>query len=187
MKRKSFPLTCPKSKKIKTMENEKTPLSDTNKRENFIQWEEYFMLSARLAAERSKDPHTQVGSVIVGVNNRILGTGYNGLCNGVSNDIGLWGKHSNNPLENKYLYVCHAELNAILNCDRVPRKCVLYSTLYPCNDCSKAIIQSGIRRVVYANEPDWTKATYKASKMMFEMSGIDVCKYTGRNEIKLNI
>lgn len=154
------------------------------KRDNYIKWKDYFMLSAKIASERSKDPCTQVGAVIVNNENKIIGTGYNGLCNGISDDSGLWRKDSENPLENKYFYVCHAELNAVLNTSTTTKGCTMYCTLYPCSECAKVIIQSGIKKVVYANEPKWEKLSYQASKKMFEMVGIEIEKYKQEQENK---
>lgn len=157
------------------------------KRKDYIKWNDFFMLSAKLASERSKDPNTQVGAVIVNNENRIVSSGYNGFCNGISDDEFSWGKNSENPLLNKYFYVCHAELNAILNCAHKPKGCTIYCTLFCCNECAKAIIQSGIKKVVFANEPDKMKDTYKASLKMFETAGVKVEKYKGIKEFKINV
>ena len=118
----------------------------SDKREDYISWDEYFMAVAQLAGMRSKDPHTQVGACIVSEDNKILSMGYNGFPRGCSDDEFPWGKTSENPLENKYLYTTHSELNAILNYRGGSLEgAKLYVTLFPCNECCKAIIQAGIK------------------------------------------
>ena len=114
------------------------------KRTDYLSWDEYFMSIAMLSAMRSKDPSTQVGACIVNSEKRILSMGYNGMPKHCSDDEFPWDRDGS-PLSSKYLFVCHAELNAILNCNSGSVKgCTVYSTLFPCNECAKAIIQSGI-------------------------------------------
>ena len=121
------------------------------KRQDYLSWDEYFMGIAELSARRSKDPSTQVGACIVDDNNKIMSVGYNGMPHCCSDDEYPWGRDEG--LDSKYLYVCHAELNAILNCAvGSVRGCSVYTTLFPCNECAKAIIQSGIKRVVYGEK-----------------------------------
>ena len=121
------------------------------KRENYLSWDEYFMAITELSAMRSKDPSTQVGACIVSDDNRILSIGYNGAPNGFNDDEFPWGRDGEN-LNTKYPYVCHAEMNAILNY-RGSRKDLegskIYVDLFPCNECAKMIIQSGIKEVIY--------------------------------------
>ena len=121
------------------------------KREEYLNWDEYFMGVAKLTAMRSKDPNTQVGACIVDNEKRILSVGYNGAPNGFDDDKFPWDR-SGIPLETKYLYVCHAEMNAITNF-RGSRKdlkdSTIYVDLFPCNECAKQIIQSGIKHVIY--------------------------------------
>ena len=155
------------------------------KRQDYLTWNEYFMFSACLAAERSKDPVTQVGAVIVNENNRIIGSGYNGFCNGISDDSLSWGKGSSDPLNNKYMYVCHGELNAIMNCIQFSKGCTMYVTLFPCAECAKAIIQSGIKKIVYAHTPDKEKPTYKASTVLLSLAGIETVLYEGKRSFSL--
>ena len=120
------------------------------KRTDYISWDEYFMGVALLAARRSKDPNTQVGACIVSPDNIILSTGYNGLPCCCSDDVFPWEREG---AETKYPYVVHAELNAILNAGgRVLRGARLYVALFPCNECAKAIIQSGIREIIYFSD-----------------------------------
>ncbi|MBE5924640.1 MAG: dCMP deaminase family protein [Lachnospiraceae bacterium] len=142
------------------------------KRDDYLSWDQYFMGIALLSAERSKDPNTQVGACIVDENNKILSVGYNGMPSGCNDDKMPWGRVGK-PLENKYFFVCHAELNAILNYGAGSLKGArCYSTLFPCNECAKAIIQSGIKEVVYLSDKySDTEATI-ASKMMFDMVGV---------------
>lgn len=134
------------------------------------------MSVAVLSSKRSKDPATQVGACIVTEDKRIVGIGYNGFpsMEHTSNDSQLpWAKNSPNALETKYLYVCHAELNAILNKNQSDiRGSSLYTTLFPCNECAKLIIQSGISRVVYLSDAKAQLPTMKASRKMLQLAGL---------------
>ncbi|MDO4289087.1 MAG: dCMP deaminase family protein [Eubacterium sp.] len=142
------------------------------KRENYLSWDEYFMGIALLSAQRSKDPGTQVGACIVSPENKILTMGYNGMPTGCHDDEMPWEREGE-PLDTKYLYVCHAEFNAILNNGgRSLKGATLYATLFPCNECAKAIIQSGIVRVVYLEDKYADTDAVIASKRMFEMTGV---------------
>ncbi len=142
------------------------------KRQEYLSWDEYFMGIAMLSAKRSKDPSTQVGACIVNKDKRIMSMGYNGMPRLCSDDEFPWDKNEN-PLDSKYLYVCHAELNAILNCDRGNvRDCICYTTLFPCNECAKAIIQSGIAEVVYMEDKYAESDSVIASKKMFDTAGV---------------
>ena len=164
---------------------------DVNKkRENYISWEEYFMSIAKLSAMRSKDPSTQVGACIVSNDNRILSIGYNGAPNGFSDEEFPWAREGNN-LDTKYPYVCHAELNAILNyrgSKKDLENAKIYVDLFPCNECAKAIIQSGIKEVIYdCNKYDGSSRV-QASMMMFDAAGVKYHQYqrSGRKiEIEL--
>ena len=121
-------------------------------RDRYLKWDDYFMSVAFLSAQRSKDPNKQVGAVIVGPDRVIMGVGYNGFPRGCSDSDLPWAKKSANgdPMETKYAYVCHAEMNAIMNKNSQSlHGATLYVTMYPCNECAKLIIQSGIREVVY--------------------------------------
>ena len=142
------------------------------KRQDYLSWDEYFMSIAILSAKRSKDPSTQVGACIVNNDKRILSMGYNGMPRCCSDDEFPWDKNEN-PLESKYLYVCHAELNAILNCHSgTVRGCTCYTTLFPCNECAKAIIQSGIAEVVFMEDKYSDSDSVIASKKMFDTAGV---------------
>lgn len=158
-----------------------------NKREDYITWDEYFMGIAKLSAERSKDPNTQVGCCIVSDENKILSMGYNGFPTGCSDDDFPWGKGEG--LDSKYLYSTHSELNAILNYPGASLKNArLYVTLFPCNECAKAIIQAGIRTVVYDCDKYADTPSVQASKRMFAAAGVRVVQYhrSGR-EIRITL
>ncbi len=142
------------------------------KREDYLSWDEYFMGIALLSSMRSKDPSTQVGACIVNSEKRILSMGYNGMPRCCSDDEFPWDR-GGDPLNSKYLFVCHAELNAILNCDSGNvRGCTVYTTLFPCNECAKAIIQSGIAEVVYMSDKYADSDSVLASKRMFDTAGV---------------
>lgn len=147
------------------------------KRQDYINWNEYFMGIAILSAQRSKDGNTQVGACIVNQENRIVSVGYNGMPTGCNDDEMPWEREGA-FLETKYPFVCHAELNAILNSAAVSLQgCTLYVTLYPCNECAKAIIQSGIRHVVYLDNKYAGMDATLASEMMLRMAGVKVEAY----------
>ena len=158
------------------------------KREDYISWDEYFMGIAILSGERSKDPNTQVGACIVGADNRILSVGYNGFPNGCSDELFPWAREGN-ELETKYPFVAHSELNAILNYRGGSLEgSKLYVSLFPCNECAKAIIQAGIRTVIYDSDKyDGTPGNI-ASKRMFDAAGVEYKQYkhSGR-EVKIQL
>ena len=139
-----------------------------NKRENFIDWDTYFMLIAKISSMRSKDPNTQVGACIINNDRKIVSCGYNGAPTGFSDEIMPWNREGD--FENtKYPYVCHAELNAILNSNADLRGCTIYVDLFPCNECAKAIIQSGIKKVIYLSDKyNGTKENIVSKKLFDE-------------------
>ena len=140
------------------------------KRDSYISWDEYFMGIALLAANRSKDPNTQVGACIVSPENIIISTGYNGFPNGCSDDEFPWEREGE---ETKYPYVVHAELNAILNAGgRRLSGARIYVGLFPCNECAKAIIQSGIREIIYLSDKYCGTEGNIASKRMLDAAGV---------------
>lgn len=145
------------------------------KRENVLTWNQYFMGLAHLSAMRSKDPNTQVGAVIVDQQNRVVSIGYNGFPRGCSDDTFSWNKSNHDFLDNKQAYVVHAELNAILNAPLSVQGCRLYVSLFPCNECAKAIIQSGISEVIYECDKYKDTDSVIASKNMMDAAGV---KYT---------
>ena len=149
----------------------------SEKRKDYISWDEYFMGIAQLSAMRSKDPNTQVGACIVSKENKILSMGYNGFPKGCDDDEYPWNRDGD-VYDSKYAYVTHGELNAILNyrggsLDGTK----LYVTLFPCNECAKAIIQSGIRRIVYDSDKYETTPAVVASKKMLNAAGVVLQRY----------
>ena len=142
------------------------------KKADYLKWDEYFMGIALLSAQRSKDPNTCVGACIVSQDNKILSVGYNGMPKGCSDDEYPWDREGD-ELETKYFYVCHAELNAILNYTGSDIKGArVYTTLFPCNECAKALIQAGVTEVIYyCDKYDGTKANI-AAKRMFTSAGV---------------
>ena len=154
----------------------------SEKRTDYISWDEYFMGVAILSSMRSKDPGTQVGACIVSPNNKILSMGYNGFPIGCSDDEFPWNREGN-PLDNKYFYSTHSELNAILNYRGGSlENCKIYVTLFPCNECAKAIIQSGIKEIVCGCDKYADTPSVIASKRMLTTAGVKITEYskTGR-------
>jgi dCMP deaminase len=147
------------------------------KRQDYIKWDTYFMGIAILSSMRSKDPNTGVGACIVSEDNKILSLGYNGMPIGISDDEYPWEREGD-LLDTKYPYVCHAELNALLNYTGSRLKgAKIYVTLFPCNECTKALIQSGIKEVIYAADKYADTDSVRASKRMMDTVGITYRKY----------
>lgn len=143
------------------------------KRIGYLEWSEYFMATAFLAAQRSKDPSTQVGAVIVNAERKIVGIGYNGFPTGCDDDAFPWNKLGSDPMQLKYMYVVHAEVNAILNKNsETVKDCTMYVALFPCNECAKMIIQAGVRHVVYLSDKHAHKPQTNAAKRMFDAAGV---------------
>ncbi len=142
------------------------------KRDDYISWDEYFMGIAMLSAKRSKDPSTQVGACIVDKDNKVVGIGYNGFPIGCSDDNLPWVREGDNNNETKYPYVVHAEANAILNSTKDLHGARIYVDLFPCNECAKLIIQSGIKEVVFLSDKYKESDSVKASRKMFKLSGV---------------
>lgn len=156
----------------------------SEKRKDYISWDEYFMGVAYLSSMRSKDPNTQVGACIVGEDNRILSMGYNGFPNGCSDDVFPWGK-TGEDIDIKYLYSTHSELNAILNYRGGSLEgAKMYVTLFPCNECAKAIIQAGIKCIVYDCDKYADTPEVIASKKMLKSAGVKYVPYS-RNGRKI--
>lgn len=143
---------------------------------NYISWDEYFMGVALLSAKRSKDPSTKVGACIVNTKKRIVGIGYNGFPYGCDDDVFPWDRDKEEFLDNKYAYVVHAEPNAILNAACSLDNCTLYVSLFPCNECAKLIIQSGIKKVIYIDDKYNGTDSNKASKKMFNAAKVTYAK-----------
>lgn len=159
----------------------------SEKRLDYISWDEYFMGVAYLSGMRSKDPNTQVGACIVGEDNRILSMGYNGFPNGCSDDDFPWSRQGDEEINIKYLYTTHSELNAILNYRGGSLDgAKMYVTLFPCNECAKAIIQSGIKSIVYDCDKYAATPSVIASKKMFDAAGVSYIPYK-KNGRKIEI
>ncbi|MCR1808844.1 deoxycytidylate deaminase [Haploplasma modicum] len=141
------------------------------KRNDYITWDQYFMGVASLSALRSKDPNTRVGACIVNDENRIIGIGYNGFPKGVSDDLFPWGNNET-LFDSKYAYVVHAEANAILNATSSVKDATIYVTLFPCNECSKLIIQSGIKKIKYVSDKYADTEVHKASVRMLDAANV---------------
>lgn len=141
-------------------------------------WSEYFMTAAKLAALRSNDPSTKVGAVIVDSEHKMISMGYNGMPKGTEF---TWEK--NEGLNNKYLYVCHAEMNALFNTRNGSsvKDATIYVTLFPCNECAKMMVQAGIKKVVYLSDKYHSQVTFMASRKILEAAGIEIEEYNGRN------
>ncbi len=148
-------------------------------RKDYITWDEYFMGVAKLASFRSKDPSTQVGALVASSKNKVLTMGYNGMPIGCNDDDMPWAREGE-EVETKYLYVCHAEFNAILNATSSLEGGRIYVTLFPCNECAKAIIQSGIKEVIYIEDKYKDTPSIIASKRMFDMTNVKYRKYEGK-------
>ena len=142
------------------------------KRKDYISWDEYFMGIALLSAKRSKDPNTQVGACIVNQFNKIVGIGYNGFPIGCPDDFLPWEREGDNVNETKYPYVVHAEANAILNSTKDLHGAKIFVALFPCNECTKLIIQSGIKEIVYMSDKYAETDAVKASKKMLDLAGV---------------
>ncbi|BFF98325.1 probable deoxycytidylate deaminase [Drosophila madeirensis] len=157
-----------------TSPDKAVPEAASSKRQDYLHWDDYFMATSLLSAKRSKDPVTQVGACIVDQQKRIVAIGYNGFPRNCSDDEFPWSKCPDS-LEDKKLYVVHAEANAILNSNGASLvDTTLYTTLFPCNECTKLIIQSGIKQVFYMSDKYAHKKTYRASRRMLNAVGV-VC------------
>ena len=145
-----------------------------------LNWDEYFMGMAVLSSLRSKDPSTKVGAVIVNDEKKVVSIGYNGMPRNIDDDDLTWNKGEG--LDSKYLYVCHAELNAILNARNGSSlsNCTVYVTLFPCNECTKALIQVGIKEVVYLDDKYGDTVGVQASKKMLSLAGIKYRQFVGK-------
>ena len=158
------------------------------KKQNYLSWDEFFMGVALLSAERSKDPSTQVGACIVNQDNKIIATGYNGAPRGYDDDTCMCWAREGNFLETKYAYVCHAELNAILNSPIPVVGSRIYVALFPCNECAKAIIQSGIKEIIYMSDKYKDTEGVIASKKMLDNCGVKYRQFESKGkEVTLKI
>lgn len=157
------------------------------KREDYISWDEYFMGVSLLASMRSKDPSTQVGACIVSTDNKILSVGYNGFPRGCSDDEFPWERSGDDQNQTKYPFVCHAELNAILNAGgQNLNGSRIFVALFPCNECAKAIIQSGIREVIYISDKYSNTPATVASKKMLLAAGVKLTQFSSEKCINIS-
>ena len=156
------------------------------KKKDYLSWDEYFMGLAILSSQRSKDPNTQVGACIVNDENKIVSVGYNGAPIGYDDDKDMTWEREGDFLGTKYAYVCHSELNAILNSNTSVKGCKLYVTLFPCNECAKVIIQSGIKEFVYLSDKYNGTEGNIAAKKMFDVCGVKYREYKN-NKKKIEI
>ena len=156
------------------------------KRSNVISWDDYFMGMAHLSAMRSKDPSTQVGACIVTPSKKVVGLGYNGFPTGINDNDFPWEKHDEYD-QSKYAYVVHAELNAILNATTSLQGCSIYVSLFPCNECAKAIIQSGIKTLIYESDKYADTSAVLASKKMLKAAGVTCIQLDHQVSIHLNV
>lgn len=158
-------------------------------RKDYLTWDEYFMSVAKLSAMRSKDPSTQVGACIASNTNRILSTGYNGAPNGIEDKYFPWDREGE-FLNTKYPYVCHAEMNCILSYrgdNKGLENARIYVDLFPCNECAKIIIQSGIKEVIYLCDKYADTDGVKASKKMFDACGVKYKQINMDKEITIKL
>lgn len=161
-----------------------SPPGHVAKRSNYLAWDDYFLSVAFLSAQRSKDPSTQVGACIVDSDNRIVGIGYNGFPRGCDDDALPWARTGKSELDTKYPYVCHAEMNAILNKNTASLKGArMYVALFPCNECAKLIIQSGITEVIYYSDKHHAANPFVASRRLLDMAGIVYRQHTPRQAV----
>lgn len=144
-----------------------------------ISWDECFIRMAQIIALRSKDPQTQAGAVVVDKRNVVVGLGYNGFPRGISNNSLPWDREGD-FLNTKYPYVCHAEENAIYNSNNKTQDCVIYCTLFPCNECAKTIIQNGIKEVVYESDKYKNLPNFIASKKLLKLAKVKVRNYKSK-------
>lgn len=157
------------------------------KREDYISWDEYFMGVSLLSAMRSKDPNTQVGACIVSNDNKIMSVGYNGFPRGCSDDEFPWERDGEKSNDTKYPFVCHAELNAILNAgERNLSGSRIFVALFPCNECAKAIIQSGIKEVIYISDKYADSDDTIASKKMLNAAGVKLTQFVSKKSIDIS-
>ncbi|MFA6098252.1 MAG: dCMP deaminase family protein [Patescibacteria group bacterium] len=149
------------------------------KRTDYISWDECFMRMAHVIADRSKDPSTQAGAVVVNEENIIIGLGYNGFPRGIDDEDLPWVRQGD-FLDTKYAYVVHAEENAIYNSNAKTKGCKIYTSLFPCNECAKTIIQNGIKEIVFESDKYHDEEVWVASRKMLDMAGIKYRQYKSK-------
>lgn len=146
-------------------------------REERLSWPDYHMLLALVASGRSPDPNTQVGAVLVNKQNQILATGYNGFPRGITTNVFPWDRDKENPLDNKYAYVVHAEKNAVVNANASVAGATCYVTMFPCNECAKDLIQAGVKKIVYLENPYKDGWQSQAAERMFQHLDIQMVQH----------
>ena len=156
----------------------------TTKRKDYLSWDESFMQIAHVMALRSKDPSTQAGSVIVDPNGVVVGVGYNGFPRGTSDDDLPWAREGE-FVDTKYAYVVHSEENAVYNANKPVAGCKIYSTLFPCNECAKTLIQTGVKEIIYASDKYHDTPAWIAARRMLDMAGVTYRQYTPEYQLKL--
>lgn len=149
-------------------------------RQDRLSWDECFMRIAHVIADRSKDPSTQAGAVIVTSSNVVVGVGYNGFPRGIEDEAGLPWEREGDLAATKYPYVCHAEENAVYNANNSTKGCKLYCTLFPCNECAKTIIQTGIVEVIYDSDKYADQAIFQISRRLLETAGVKLRQYSSK-------
>lgn len=158
------------------------------KAEEYINWDELFMGSASFISQRSKDPNTKVGAVIVNNDMKIIASGYNGMPPGINDDDNVWGKDKDDPMFNKKYLVCHAESNAFSNATCNVKGCRMFITHFPCNECAKLLAMNGISELIYANEYGMKGLNLRRiSLRILSAAGITITKYDGRCHFDINI
>ncbi|MBU1148542.1 dCMP deaminase family protein [Patescibacteria group bacterium] len=150
-------------------------------RKDYISWDECFMQMAKVISERSKDPSTQAGAVLVDDQNVVVGLGYNGFPRGIDNDDLPW-ERKGSFLDTKYAYIVHAEENAIYNANARTNGCILYCTLFPCNECVKTIIQNGIKEIVFSGDKYHNEESWVASRKMLDLAGVSYRQYQTKDK-----
>ena len=144
----------------------------TEPRKDTISWDECFMRIAHVISDRSKDPSTQAGALIADQNNIVVGLGYNGFPRSTNDNAFTWDREGSKLSETKYAYVCHAEENAIYNSNKQPHGCKLYTTLFPCNECAKTIVQNGITEIIYESDKYHDDDIWVASRKILDAAGV---------------
>ncbi|RJQ35439.1 cytidine deaminase [Candidatus Parcubacteria bacterium] len=154
-------------------------------RKDFLSWDDTFMLMAMLMAQRSKEPNTQTGAVVVDERNVVLGLGYNGFPRGIGTDDLPWGKEQDDWVYTKYPYTVHAERNAIYNANKTVAGGKMYCTLFPCNECAKTIIQTGVKELIYFDDKYMNEEYSVAAKKLFDLAGVRYKKYVPTKKLNL--
>jgi len=157
----------------------------TSPRTDYLSWDECFIQMAYLISQRSKDPVTQTGAVIVDDRQVVVGMGYNGWPRGIETNDLPWAREGQHA-DTKYAYVVHAEENAVYNTSLLPRGCRIYCTLFPCGECAKTLIQMGIKEVIYHTDKYHDQDLWVAARKMFDLAGVTYRQYQPEYKLKLD-